>query len=204
MLVLAATVVALISPLLFGGKLSRYAEVRFRAWWLVAGALIAQILIIEIFPHANRVVLDGVHLLTYVAAGVFVALNWRVPGLLVIALGGFLNGLTIALNGGTLPASASAVRTAGLDDRAGEFTNSAPLAHPVLSWLGDVFAWPQPLPLANVFSVGDILIVLGALYGAHRITGSRLIPRAWRHSDERERHVESALTPLSPELPEVS
>ena len=55
------------------------------------------------------------HLATYVIAGVFVAVNWRIPGLLIIALGGAANGITIALNGGTLPASASALEMAGID-----------------------------------------------------------------------------------------
>jgi hypothetical protein len=68
--------------------------------------------------------------------------------------------VTIAVNGGTLPASADAVRRAGIPPGA-EFLNSAVLSHPVLPWLGDVFAWPQPLPLANVFSVGDVLIGIG-------------------------------------------
>ncbi len=185
MLVLVATIVALISPLFFGGKLSRLALVKFRGWWILVLALGAQIVIIEVIPHADRIVLDGVHLATYVAAGVFVFLNWRIPGLVIIALGGFLNGVTIALNGGTLPASASAMKAAGLNGTADEFLNSGVLAHPVLPWLGDVFVWPTPLPLANVFSIGDVLIVLGALYGAHRISGSRLIPKSLRDREWR-------------------
>ncbi len=70
------------------------------------------------------------------------------------------NGVTIALNGGMLPASQAAVDVRG-HRRDLEFANSAVLEHPVLPWLGDVFAWPAPLPLANTFSVGDVLIVVG-------------------------------------------
>jgi len=54
------------------------------------------------------------------------------------------------------------------------FLNAGTVAHPVLGLLGDVFAWPAPLPLANTFSIGDLLIVAGVAYGAHRISGSRL------------------------------
>jgi hypothetical protein len=36
------------------------------------------------------------------------------------------------------------------------------------------------MPFANVFSVGDLLIVAGAGYGAHRITQSRLTRRHGR------------------------
>ncbi|MBK5250797.1 MAG: DUF5317 family protein, partial [Actinomycetales bacterium] len=55
------------------------------------------------------------------------------------------------------------------------FTNSAVVDHPVLPWLGDVFAWPDPLPLANVFSVGDVLIAVGVLLAAW--TGTRRLAR---------------------------
>ena len=179
MLILGATILALVSPVFFGGHLSRLAYVRLRYWWLLFGALLAQIVVIEIVPEANRTLLDVIHLATYVVAGVFVAVNWRVPGLLVIALGGAANGITIALNGGTLPAVRPALKMAGIDVNPGEFVNSGVLEHPKLAWLGDVFVWPDPLPLSNVFSIGDVLIVLGALYGAHKICGSRVVKHPW-------------------------
>ena len=64
-----------------------------------------------------------------------------------------------------LPASAGAAAAAGIDPHTA-FANSAVVDHPTLPWLGDVFAWPAPLPLANTFSVGDVLIVLGILLAA--------------------------------------
>lgn len=180
MLVLVLCVLALVSPALFGGRLSRLAFVRFRGWWILVAALVAQIIIIEVVPEANRTLLEAVHMGTYLAAGVFVALNWRVPGLLVIAAGGASNGITIALNGGQLPASLPALQMAGIDVAEGEFINSGVIDDPVLPLLGDYFVWPEPFPFANVFSIGDVLIVLGTLYGAHKITGSRLVRTAWR------------------------
>ncbi len=43
------------------------------------------------------------------------------------------------------------------------FTNSTLIhAGTALPFLGDVFALPRPIPLANVFSVGDVLIGVGA------------------------------------------
>ena len=179
MLILVLCIVALVSPALFGGKLSRLALVRFRGWWILVAALLSQILIIEIFPDADRTFLEAVHMATYVAAGIFVAINWRVPGLLIIAAGGAMNGITIALNGGQLPASKDALKMAGIDVNKGEFVNSGVLADPVLPLLGDIFAWPEPFPFANVFSFGDALIVIGTFYGAHRISGSRLVKRPW-------------------------
>lgn len=183
MLVLVLCVVALASPALFGGRVSRLAYVSFRGWWILVVALLAQILIIEIFPDADRTVLEVVHMATYAMAGIFVAVNWRVPGLLVIAAGGALNGITIALNGGQLPASSAALQMAGIDVTSGEFVNSGVIKDPVLPLLGDIFVWPAPLPFANVFSIGDALIVLGTLYGAHKIAGSRLVKHPWQLED---------------------
>lgn len=179
MLILVLCVLAVVSPVLFGGSMSRLAYVRFRGWLIIVGALLAQIVIIELFPGANPTLLEGVHNATYVAAGIFVALNWRVPGLLVIGAGAALNGITIALNGGQLPASRPALQMAGIDVVKGEFVNSGVLPDPVLPLFGDIFVWPAPFPFANVFSFGDVLIVAGTFFLAHKVTGSRLVKTPW-------------------------
>ena len=167
MLVLAACVLAVASPLIAGRWPAGLLLRRWRRPWLIWLALGLQIVIIEL--GAPEPVAPVVHVLTYVIAGVFVWLNRRAAGVLVVGAGAALNGVTIALNGGVLPARAEAVEAAGIDaDKA--FANTGVLEDPVLPWLGDVFAWPAPLPLANTFSVGDVLIVAGVALielGAH-------------------------------------
>jgi Family of unknown function (DUF5317) len=174
MLVLSASVVAALSAVLLGGRLSKLVHVRLRVSWLPLAALLLQMVILQFVAGGPRPLLFCIHVLTYVMAGVFIWLNRAVPGLLLVAVGALSNGVTIALNHGTLPASTSAMAAAHVDKNPALFLNSGPVAHPVLGFLGDMFAWPAPLPFANVFSIGDVLIVLGAGYGAHRITGSRL------------------------------
>jgi uncharacterized protein DUF5317 len=176
-------VLAVLSPLLAGGSLRRLGDLRFRGTWILVAALLAQVVAIEVLPDANHHVLSAVHLATYVAAGWYVVLNRRIPGLWVVALGAASNGIAIAANGGTLPASRTALETAGIHLEPGEFMNSGVLEHPHLGFLGDVFAIPAGVPLANVFSVGDVLIVLGVAWGAHRVCGSRLVP-TWRTRPE--------------------
>lgn len=183
MLVLVASVLAVLSAALLGGRLSRLFHVRLRASWLPLAALILQVVILQVVEGGPRALLVSIHILTYVMAAVFIWLNRALPGLLLVAAGALSNGVTIALNDGTLPASASAMAAAHIEKDPRLFLNSGTVAHPVLGFLGDVFAWPAPLPFANVFSVGDLLIVLGAGYGAHRISGSRL-PRIRRDSNE--------------------
>jgi hypothetical protein len=182
-----AALVAALFPLLFGGKLSRLAAVTFRhVTWIVA-ALLVQIVIIEILP-GPRVLLQMAHIATYVIAAWFVVANRRIPGLWLIGTGAGLNGLAIALNGGTLPARPGALRAAGIRFADDQFVNSGVLTHPRLAFLGDVFAIPSGLPLANVFSVGDVLIVLGAGWTAWALLGAR-----WTRPKEREHEQEQVL-----------
>jgi hypothetical protein len=171
-------VLAVLSPLLAGGDLRRLGDLRFRGSWVVLLALVAQVVVISVIPGENHSVLATVHLATYAAAGWFVVMNRRIPGILVIAVGAASNALAIAVNRGTLPASRSALERAGLHLNPQEFLNSGVLAHPHLAFLGDVLATPSWVPLANVFSIGDVLILCGVTWGAHRACGSRLVP-AW-------------------------
>ena len=94
-------------------------------------------------------------------------------------LGGLLNFVAIAANGGVMPADPELALHVARE--AGEgFVNSGAIANPHLLFLGDVFATPESWPLYNVYSVGDITIVLGVLVLLHGVCRSRLVPRRWR------------------------
>ena len=58
-------------------------------------------------------------------------------------------------------------------DTEGEFANSAILEHPKLLFLGDVFATPASLPMHNVFSIGDLILMIGVFVLVHTACGSR-------------------------------
>ncbi len=177
MIIPLAALAALLLPAVLGGQLRRLADVRLRYTWAVSSALIVQILVIELLPGPHWL-LSGAHVATYVVAAFYLWANRRVPGLLVLGLGGASNGVTIALNGGTLPARAGALELAGIEQTAGEFANSGVVHDARLAFLGDVFAIPEAWPLSNVVSIGDLLIVLGVGYASLRICGSRWMP-AW-------------------------
>lgn len=172
MLVLAVGVLALLSPLLAGRWSARLLLHRWR-WPMLLWATVA-LQAFALVVDLPGVLAEVLHVASYVLAGVFLWGNRSIPGVLVVTAGAALNGVTIALNGGVLPASPGAVAAAGIETGDG-FTNSAVLADPVLPWLGDVFVWPAPLPLANTFSVGDVLIVLGVVIAAW--TGTRRLGR---------------------------
>ncbi len=163
MLVMALCVAGVLSPLLALRWPAALLLHKWRLPLLIWAALVVQVVALEVaMPHALAA---SLHVLTYIAAVAFLWINGRVVGVWVVAAGAATNGIVIALNGGTLPASASAVESAGLDGDLA-FANSGVIDHPVLPWLGDVFAWPAPMPLANTFSVGDVLIVIGVFVAA--------------------------------------
>lgn len=175
MIIVAAFLVALLSVPLCGGKLSQLALLEVRAGHLVLVSFILQTIIISFFhddiPHWLA---QGVHLYSYVLALAFVIVNRRVRGLLVLAIGAAANTAAIAANGGVMPASAWAQRTSGLIVDKG-FANSDVVSGARLLPLGDVMAVPSGWPLANVFSIGDVLLVVGAAVIMHVQCGSALV-----------------------------
>jgi hypothetical protein len=157
-----------------GGRLSALDQVRLRWVWLVALAFAIQVLLVTVAPEGDETLHRIVHVMTYALAGACVVRNLDLRFMWVVALGGLLNFIAIAANGGVMPASRGALSTAGLDVQSGSFSNSDLVEGANVWFLGDVFAIPAGWPGANVFSVGDVLMLLGALLVLHAATGSRL------------------------------
>ena len=181
MILLAVLLLALILVPLTGGHLSRLADIDLKAMWAIGVALGLQILIISIIPDRLEWSHVPIHFLSYAFAAVFVWMNRSIPGMVIVALGALCNFIAIAANGGVMPASPAAQRSAGIVHETGEFANSAALEDPNLLFFGDVFAIPDSVPyLDNVFSVGDVLIALGIFVLIHGVCGSRLVPDRFR------------------------
>lgn len=172
MLLLFFLLAAIVTVPLTGGSLRSLAELRFRHTWLLVAALGTQVWLIA-RPGPQTVLLTSLELGAYPLGVAFLWVNRDIPGFRVIALGAAMNFAAIAANGGIMPAADHAVALAGLPtDWGGLYANSAPIPHPSLLVLGDIFAVPSNLPYANVFSIGDLVVVIGAGIGVHRIGAS--------------------------------
>jgi Family of unknown function (DUF5317) len=147
---------------LLGGRLDRLGSRQFAWPWLAVAGLAVQVLLFS--PAlADRIAPDaGAAIYVASTAAVLAAVlrNIRVPGMVLVALGAVANLAAVVANGGVMPTTGAALATAGLAST-DAFSNSAVLADPRLAPLTDIFAIPAGLPLANVFSVGDVLIGLG-------------------------------------------
>ena len=177
MFLLVILAVAVGTVPLAGGSLGRLGDMRLRWTWALYAAIGLQIIIISVIPDRLIGIHAPVHVGSYALAAAFLVVNRRIRGLWIIGLGGLANLTAILANGGVMPASASALDTAGIAADTGQFANSTTLADPELSFLGDVFAIPASWPvIGNVFSVGDVLIGVGAVVLLHGVCGTRLAP----------------------------
>jgi predicted MFS family arabinose efflux permease len=161
MFLLPSIALGVLLALALGGRPARLAELRFRAAWTIVVALGLQVLLFSALADG---VPDGwrraAHLATYALLIAFAALNLHLRALGFVFLGMLCNAVAIVANGGEMPVSGAALREAGLASSDGA---NVSVAADRLWFLGDVFALPARLPLANVFSVGDILIAFGAI-----------------------------------------
>lgn len=168
MLLLYFLVAGLLVGRLSGGRLSRLGDIQFRWAGLALLGLLVQLALFA-GPVASRVGSLGPPLYVASTGLVLLALlrNIRLPGLALVAVGAGLNLVAIVSNGGFMPSSpgawASLTGVAALPTA--DYSNSS-LAGPgtLFPYLGDIFFLPRPIPLANVFSIGDLLIGMGAAW----------------------------------------
>jgi hypothetical protein len=163
--VLIATLVAgLAAGYAMGGRLRNVDQMRIRLPWLAIVALGLQFVAFSPLrdPLGDAGVV-AVHLVSYGLLVWFVIVNRQRVGIVVAGAGLLMNFLTIALNGGYMPASRRALKAAGEEFSGATANNSTVIHEGTRLWfLGDVFAIPHGTILANVFSVGDVLIIAGA------------------------------------------
>jgi hypothetical protein len=165
-IILVAAIAAILTVPLTGRSLSPLAKLQLHRVWLVSLSLGLQV-VITVIPRFPSWLGEPLHLASFVLSAAFLWSNRHLPGAGLVALGATLNVAAIAANHGTMPATAWAWRTAGFPLLTDGFQNSNVVSGARLWWLGDVFAVPNGWPLANVFSVGDVIVVVALGYLAH-------------------------------------
>jgi hypothetical protein len=179
-LLVAVVILSVVTVRPAGGSLAALGRVHVRYAPAIFGALALQIAIISVVPGGSPALHRVLYVGSYALAAVFVVANRRLAGMGVLALGATLNLIAILANNGVMPASRSALRTAGIRSSSTRFLNSAAVSHPRLLFLGDIFPVPRAVPLANVYSIGDVCIAIGVAIAIHSLAGSRLVPRRSR------------------------
>ena len=173
MLLLWGVVIGVVIGFLRGGTIANLEQVKIRFLWLVPVSLLIQLLIFPLFLEEPIIAFgtEFFHLFSYAILAVFVLLNWKVWGILLMGVGMGLNLLVITLNGGFMPASVDSLI------KAGEYRVASNLIHKgtygnvinmndstVLNSFGDWLYLPREIPLSTAFSVGDLLIFIGLVF----------------------------------------
>ncbi len=161
MFIVYAVLAGVVVGFLLGGRLENLGHLRIRGWPIAFAALAIQLVL---FTDAGSSLVGAaapaIYLGSTAAVLAVVVWNIRIPGLALVALGAASNLLAIIANGGVMPADPGAMASLGEEVGPG-YSNSAIVADPVLRPLTDIFAMPAWMPLANVFSIGDVLIGIG-------------------------------------------
>ncbi|HEY3073083.1 MAG TPA: EAL domain-containing protein [Candidatus Limnocylindrales bacterium] len=161
MFILYALAAGLMVGRLAGGRFDRIAAIRLRWAPLAVAGFAAQL---ALFSSLGTSLPSGIGPVLYVAStGAVLAVvvrNAKLAGFRLIALGAASNLAAIVANGGYMPTTEAALQAVGRGMSEG-YSNSVTAPAPALDLLVDRFAMPHWLPLANVFSVGDVLIGAG-------------------------------------------
>jgi MFS family permease len=179
MFLLPSILIGLALALALGGDPRRLLAYPLRLEWAAPVALAIQVVIFSGWVSLTSTVTVVLHLISYGLLVVFACANARSLMLVPVAAGLALNTLAITVNGGVMPVSHRAASAAGISV-SGNTNVSLHATH--LRGLGDVFALPVKIPLANVFSIGDILIGFGMV---GFIVAVSLGPRVGRSFDPR-------------------
>ena len=162
--------------LLRGGALVNLVELRLRWAPLVLAALAVQLLIFTPFRAEPLIQAwtTQLYMLSMALLTLWVGLNWRIPGMALMALGLLSNFAAIAANSGYMPVSPESARYAGrLERYAAEglpvANNSIATGDQARLWLlTDILPIPAGMPFANVYSIGDVLLTLGGALLCYR------------------------------------
>ena len=177
MIIGLAYLLVLASVPLARGRLMALADLPLRRPALAVAAILVQIVVISVIPTMGHTLSVALHMSSYALLGAFAWSNRMIVGVPIIALGGLLNFTAIAANGGVMPALPDAIASLARQVPEGEFANSAVLDDARLQVLGDLIATPTWLPLHNVFSVGDAVLLIGVFVLVHVACGSKIVPR---------------------------
>ncbi len=153
-----------------------YIAPSLQAVWLPVVAFLPQ-LFIAYMPTTRQLLNDGLASLSLLVSlalfFVFAWFNRRLPGMPILIFGLLLNFVVIVANGGWMPislhtanllAGKDVLQFVNLGSRFGEKDILLPAQNIHIEFLADRFLLPAWLPYKVAFSLGDVLISVGAFW----------------------------------------
>lgn len=157
--------------LLRKGNLRAFSRLNLKYGWIFPLLLVVQLAVFSL-QNDNEFLgqLSGsIYIVVYIVGLIFLFLNRKNPGFILISIGVFLNFIVMVLNGGRMPVSveAAAVLDPGYiqalkDSLYAKHTMLTTTTH--LGFLGDVIPISDPYPRTQIISIGDIIMNIGIFF----------------------------------------
>lgn len=166
---LEAVILGLLVGKLRGGRVQSIGNLEFKGWLLMVVLFLIQTLPMVLgrmswMAHRGHIIAFS----TMVLLLAIVVMNLDKRGFWLVALGALLNILAMVFNGFRMPVYITALQESGRTELVESVVNGAVLNYfPVevfgnwSAYLGKIIALPSGYPIAQMLSVGDVLISLG-------------------------------------------
>lgn len=171
LMVFDGILISFIVGILRKGNLRAFSQLNLKWGWVFPLLLVVQLAVFT-FQNDSKFLgqLSGfIYIIVYVIGLIFLFLNRKNPGFILIFIGVFLNFIVMVLNGGRMPVSveASAVLVPGYIQalKEGLYAKHAMLTPETnLGFLGDVIPISDPYPRTQIISIGDIIMNIGIFF----------------------------------------
>jgi hypothetical protein len=164
-------IISFIVGLFRKGNLRAFSQLNLKWGWVFPLLLIVQLTVFTLQNNSEFLgqLSGSIYILVYIIGLLFLFLNRKNPGFILIFIGVFLNFLVMVVNGGRMPVSveSAAVLDPGYIEALKEslyakHTMLTSTTH--LGFLGDVIPISDPYPRTQIISIGDIIMNIGIFF----------------------------------------
>ncbi|MGB9587086.1 MAG: DUF5317 domain-containing protein [Armatimonadota bacterium] len=178
-MIIEAFILSILVGFVRRGKLQNLGRAPVRHVWLfgVAFLIMAAVETLGVSRHGGplRSVIRSANIVQYVILLAAILANFHMREMWLAGFGTFLNALVVAVNGGTMPVSARALRVAGYEEMLRPEVVSKFVRHSIMSssthlkLIADIIPIPKVLILPpQVLSIGDALVAVAVFIFVQR------------------------------------
>ncbi|WP_144550220.1 DUF5317 domain-containing protein [Bacillus sp. X1(2014)] len=162
-------IISFIVGFLRKGNLRALAKLKLKWGWIFPLLLVVE-LAVFMFQNDSKFlgqISGSIYIVVYVLGLLFLFMNRKNPGFILILFGVFLNFLVMMMNGGRMPVSlvAASILDPGYLDVLKEqlYAKHTSLTESTkLGFLGDIIPITDPYPRTQIISIGDVVMNIGA------------------------------------------
>ena len=161
-------IISFIVGFLRKGNVRALAQLKLKWGWIFPLLLVIELAVFT-FQNDSKMlatISGSIYIVVYVLGLLFLFLNRKNPGFILIIIGVFLNFLVMVVNGGRMPVSIDAASV--LEPQYVEALKQTLYAkHQMLTnstnlvFLGDIIPLSKPYPRTQIISIGDVIMNIG-------------------------------------------